>query len=109
MIVADLTMYAGDTSPPVVLELLEDGTLLPTAGATVAFTMTPRGEEDSATPTVSAAGSVKETGVVQYEWEAGDTSDISGRFSAWFTLTFPSGTVESWPPRRYLDIRVLKT
>lgn len=45
----------------------------------------------------------KEGGVVGYVWQDGDT-DTAGRYRAEFVVTYPDGSVETFPNAGYYDI-----
>jgi len=47
----------------------------------------------------------KETGVVEYNWQSGDTSDI-GSYKAEFVVDFNSGGSRSYPADGYYDIEI---
>lgn len=45
------------------------------------------------------------TGVVEYQWQAGDT-DTAGQLLGEFKVTWPSGLPQTFPSRRYLHIEI---
>jgi len=78
-------------------------------GATVKFNMRPA---DSATPKISHAGSVRQTGTdpnfvnkggVQYDWLVGDLN-TPDNYRAWWEVTYNDGTKQDTPE---FDIKVL--
>tara|TARA_B110000858_G_scaffold11968_1_gene12237 strand:- start:437 stop:760 length:324 start_codon:yes stop_codon:yes gene_type:complete len=74
-------------------------------GTTVKFHMRPIG---SSTASIDATASVisEPNGIVQYNWVAGDTSDI-GSYQAEFEVTYSDGNVETFPNSRYINVEII--
>ena len=72
--------------------------------ATVRFHMRAIGSTsavvDASATVVSDAG-----GIVQYDWNAADTADI-GSFQAEFEVTYPDGTIETFPSSGYIRVEI---
>jgi len=85
-----------DTRPSYVAQLLQDGSAVDLAGATVRFHM---GSVVDAPATIVDAS----TGVVRYDWLATDTA-VAGTYNAEFEVTFSDGAVETFPNKDYLQI-----
>lgn len=88
-------MTRGDTSPALRYDLIPATVDL--TGASVTFSM--RGVLDRARAEVISASPP----VVQYNWQRGDT-DRPGVYRADFTVTFPSGVIETFPPATGPDV-----
>lgn len=96
----------GDTSPAIEATL-RDGGGAPAniAGAIVVFSM--KNERTGALKVNRQAASIVSApgGVVRYEWAEGDT-DTSGRYLGEFEVTYDGGSIETFPNRGYLHVRV---
>ena len=95
-----------DTTPSLRASLLNgNGDAVDLINTTVKFHMRPIG---SSTPSIDAVASVisEPLGVVQYDWLAGDTSDI-GSYQAEFEVTYPAGGIETFPNDGYIRIEVI--
>lgn len=106
MVEADFVLKKNDTTPQVVMSLMEeDGSDIDLTGATVRFHMTPYG---SSTEKVDTTASIlnAEKGIVQYTWIAGDT-DTTGWYRAEFEVTYGTGEVESFPNSQDLVIQIV--
>lgn len=93
----------GDTSPALQYSLLPAPIVL--TGATVRFSMRPRG---SVTPTINRAVAVIEdalAGIVRYDWQVANT-DTPGLYEAEFEVTYADGTVETFPNSDWIIIRI---
>ena len=73
-------------------------------GATCQFHMRVLGQT---TVTVDASAQIidEETGIVQYNWVADDTDTI-GSYQAEFEVTYPDGTVETFPNNGYIRVEI---
>ena len=95
-----------DTAPPIQGQLtyLSTGQPPDLTGATVQFVMTAK---SGTTPKVNAAATVVSalSGTVQYPPIAADT-DTAGDFVAEFQVTFPDGSVETFPNPAYIAITI---
>lgn len=94
-----------DTSPALQATLKDgSGVVIDLTGATVRFHMRPLGSQtvkvDADATVVLASG-----GVVQYDWIAADT-DTAGYFVAEFEVTYADSSVETFPNREYINIRI---
>ncbi|MFC6953767.1 hypothetical protein [Halorubellus litoreus] len=90
------TLTQNDTSPPIGGNVTgERGEMIDVTGCDVRFMMKPIGGD---TLTVDDDGQVVDgpRGVVGYGWKAADTAE-HGTFQAEFELTYPDGTVETFP------------
>jgi len=95
-----------DTTPSLRASLLNgSGDAVDLINTTVKFHMRPIG---SSTPSIDAVASVisEPLGVVQYDWLAGDTSDI-GSYQAEFEVTYADGNVETFPNSRYINVEII--
>lgn len=94
-----------DTSPSLRSFLRDgDGDPIDLTGATVKFLMRPIGGttlkiNDSAVIVTALSG------LVQYEWEVGDT-DTVGSYQAEFEVTYTGGDVETFPNNGYIRVEV---
>lgn len=101
----DFTINEGDTLPVLEAVLLPaEGQTFTLTGATVRWRMWAR---SSPTDKVYALCSVLDPvgRRVRYTWQAADT-DARGGYLGKFEVTFPDGSVESFPNDRALVIRV---
>ncbi len=73
-------------------------------GATCQFHMRVLGQT---TVTVDASAQIidEETGIVQYNWVADDTDTI-GSYQAEFEVTYPDGTIETFPNNGYIRVEI---
>jgi Rib/alpha/Esp surface antigen-like repeat protein len=80
------------------------GTAVDLTGATCQFHMRPLG---STTITVDAVAQIvnEATGIVQYNWIAADTDTI-GSYQAEFEVTYPDGTIETFPNNGYIRVEI---
>lgn len=102
-----MTFYIkeGDTSPELQATLKDaEGSAIDLTGASARFHMRAPGAAaaavDAAATVVTAA-----SGIVKYTWIAGDT-DVAGRYEAEFEITFGDGSIESFPNRGYIPVRI---
>jgi hypothetical protein len=94
-----------DTSPAIrVIVKDADGVVINVTGASVMFHMT---EIGSSTPAVDAAGAVVDgtAGVIEYQWETGDTAD-AGNYNAEFQVTYVDSTIETFPNNTYIKVKI---
>ena len=72
--------------------------------ATCNFHMRPLG---GTTITVDASAQIvtEATGIVQYNWIAADT-DTVGSYQAEFEVTYPDGTIETFPNNGYIRVEI---
>ena len=92
---SDFYIKTGDTGPALRRTLLDtSGDAEDLTGATVAFHM----ESTDGVVVVDGSATLVDAanGVVQYEWQSGDT-DESGTFFGEFEVTFSDGIVQSYP------------
>lgn len=96
------TIKRGDTSPSLVYSLRP--TTVSLAAATVRFKMRERGGGATLidSPAVIVSNSPP---VVRFDWAAGQT-DKTGQFEAEFEVTNVDETVETFPNRDYIQIRI---
>lgn len=95
-----------DTSPAIRATLLNgSGDTVDVQDSTVRFHMRVLGQTatviDAAATLINATG-----GVVQYNWQAGDTDTI-GSYQAEFEVTYPDGTIETFPNNGYIRIEII--
>jgi alkylation response protein AidB-like acyl-CoA dehydrogenase len=102
----DFTLKQHDTSPALRYQLLtETGDPVDLAGVTgVRFRLAPSPAETARVDAEATVESATE-GIVAYDWTAADTSK-AGRFVAEWEVTYADGTVETFPNRGYLEVRV---
>lgn len=99
----DFYIKQNDTRPVFQAALKKgDGSAINLTGATVEFHMR-RGPSD----VISASAEIYDasTGVIRYEWQAGDTS-ICGDFPAEAEITYPDASVETVPNESNWTVRV---
>lgn len=72
--------------------------------ATVRFHMRAIG---STTAIVDASAAIINDagGIVQYNWDAADTAEV-GSFQAEFEVTYPDGTIETFPSSGYIRVEI---
>ena len=91
---------------PSIRAALENGSgdAVDLTNATCNFHMRPLG---STTITVDASAQIvtEATGIVQYNWVADDTDTI-GSYQAEFEVTYPDGTVETFPNNGYIRVEI---
>jgi hypothetical protein len=92
---ADLVIKAGDTYPALVTTLEENGGPLDLTGA-VTITMRMASSSVSMTDLVCSVVGDPTNGVVEYEWEPGDT-DTPGTYKVDFVIDFGSDLLQSAP------------
>ena len=102
-----MTFYIkeNDTVPSIRATLQNgSGTAVDLVNATVRFHMRAIG---STTATIDASASIisEAGGVVQYNWQAGDTADV-GSYQAEFEVTYPDSTVETFPSSGYIRVEI---
>lgn len=90
-----------DSSPSLRVALKDgDGTAIDLLGASVKFYLVPVGET---TPIVNATASILANGIVQYDWDNGDTS-TPGTYKGEFEVTYAGGDVETFPNSDYISV-----
>ena len=103
---ADWTVKQGDTGPAFVQQLsYTDGTLANLAGAAVAFQVRSLSSAAVVALTGTTAVVTAASGIVSYTPSATDTATAGGYMAQWI-VTFPGGTVQSWPTAGYLWVQV---
>src|SRR5687767_9479024 len=106
MVVATVHMKRGDTAPAFRARCLDGDTPVNLTGSTVRFIM----EDASGVTTVDAAAApddqAAQPGWVQYAWSTGDTDTI-GAYRAELEVTFPDGTIQTFPQDDYVRVYVL--
>lgn len=103
-----MTFYIkqNDTVPSIRAELQNgNGDPVDLINANVRFLMRAIGANQT---TVSAAAVVitPASGVVQYNWIAADTDTI-GSYQAEFEVTYPDGTIETFPNNGYIRVEII--
>ena len=94
-----IPMRENDTSPPAQVTIERGGVEVDLTGCTVTFTMRERYtygylKIDAAAAVVTNAAA----GEVEYRWETdGTDTDEPGTFHGTWTVTFPSGRIETFP------------
>lgn len=95
-----------DTSPSLQATLKDaSGTAIALTGASVRFHMKALDgtvKVDAAMAITNASG-----GVVQYNWQTGDTNTV-GSYSVEFEVTYSDSTIETFPNNQNLTISVVK-
>ena len=94
-----------DTTPSLRAALQNgSGDAVDLTNATCNFHMRPLG---STTITVDASAQIvtEATGIVQYNWIAADTDTI-GSYQAEFEVTYPDGTIETFPKNGYIRVEI---
>lgn len=100
---ATFQIKRNDTAPPIQATLTADGSAVDLTSATVDFHMMDSSgaiKVDAAATLVTAA-----SGIVKYVWQTGDT-DQAGRFRAEWEVTFPDGTIRTFPNPGYTNVLV---
>lgn len=97
-----------DREPAFTARLLEDGSPMDLAGASVRFIMKHVDAAEDEDPKVDAEASVvdEDLAMVTYDWASGDT-DTPGLYKAEFELTLSNGRTRTVPTKDYLHIRVI--
>lgn len=95
-----------DTSPSLQATLKDaSGTAIALTGASVRFHM----KALDGTVKVNAAMAITNAsgGVVQYNWQTGDTNTV-GSYSVEFEVTYSDSTIETFPNNQNLTISVVR-
>ena len=95
MSIPSVEMNTGDLSPSIVATLQNsDGSIFDLTGCTVLFQMSQQGQIlfSHAASVTNASG-----GVVQYNWQVGDTEDVYGVCTGQFVVTLPGGATQTFP------------
>lgn len=93
----DLTIKAGDTYPPLVTTLEENGGPLDLTTATsITMRMASDSPPSAVDDLVCAVVGDPTQGVVEYEWQAGDT-DVPGTYKVDFVIDFGTGQLQTVP------------
>ena len=101
---SDFWIRQGDTSPAYEAILKDDkGKAVDITGASVRFHMRARGGETKVATSATVVDGP--AGKVSHGWSAEDT-DTPGAFEAEFEVTYSDGTIETYPNRRYLEVRI---
>lgn len=102
---SDFWIRQGDTAPALEAVLQDDdGNAVDVSNATaVQFHMADKQHNEL----VNASGTVKDgaNGIVAYAWSDGDTDEV-GEHLAEFQVTYQDGSVETFPNREYIRIRI---
>lgn len=102
---ADFWIRQGDTAPQLEVTCQDDnGNAVDLSGATaVQFHLADKQYAEK----VSASGSIKDAaaGKVVYAWSDGDT-DEAGEFYGEFQVTHADGSIQTFPNREYIRIRI---
>jgi len=86
-----------DTSPSLSVTLKDSaGTAVDLSGATVRFHMKVPNASSAKVDAAATVDSDPTTGVVQYDWQSGDT-DTVGTYYAELEVTYGDASVESFP------------
>jgi hypothetical protein len=91
----DLTLKTGDTFPPLVTTLEENGGPLDLTGADT-VTMRMASGQTSLTDLECDVVGDPTNGIVEYVWQAGDT-DVPGTYKVDFLIDFGTGQLQSAP------------
>lgn len=99
-------MKTGDREPSIRRKLLSatSGDPIDLAGASAKFIM----KDSAGNEAVNAAAVIETpttTGVVRYDWQAGDTSE-EGTFEAEFQIVFSGGNVYTMPNDGYIIVKI---
>lgn len=102
-----MTFYIkeNDTTPSIRATLQNgSGDAVDLVDATVRFHMRAIG---STTATIDADATVINVGggIVQYDWQVGDTADV-GSYQAEFEVSYSNGTVETFPSSGYIRVEI---
>lgn len=106
---ADFTIKEGDTSPTIEFALQDaQGDAVDVTGSEVRFLMRRLGSDtliidDDTTGAVKIADPTG--GIVQYDWQAGDT-DRADIYQAEWEVTFASGQKETFPNTDFISIEI---
>lgn len=109
---SDFTIKRNDEEPAIRFQLLDDaGNPVDITGfSDVRFIMRQRGEsspkvDDNTNGAVTVTDAAN--GVVQYEWQSGDT-DSNGLFYAEWEVTYSGGDKETFPNNGFIKISIPK-
>lgn len=95
-----------DTSPSLGAQLLDGSKqIINLTGASVRFHMKIAGGSTVAVDGAATISNATE-GRVQYEWASGDTT-TAANYQGEFEVTYPNGTVETFPNSGYIVVRVI--
>jgi len=99
------TIKQNDTSPSIRATLTDaSNTAIDLTAASVEFHMK---HEDGTIMVNANAGILSaNSGIVKYDWVAGDTSR-SGLNLGEFQVTYPGGTIETFPNGGYIKIKII--
>lgn len=100
----DFVIKQGDLKPYFEAELFDADGLMNLTGCTAKFIMAPA---TGGPPKVNAACAIIEGRRVRYMWVEGDTSE-AGSYNAEIEITDGSGSKQTVPNDRYLQIQVIK-
>lgn len=104
------TLKVGDLARPVQYALIDGSGVKVdlTLATSVSFKMVQNGAANPKTVTGTATiNSPASAGIVQYSWQAGDTS-VAGSYHAEFTVLWTGGTApDTFPSDTYIDIEIL--
>ena len=109
----ECTLKQGDTGPPVRAKILNDNDRQPPdlTGAVVTFKLLQINAETGAVvelfskPAVVEAPTIS-SGTIRYDWGAGDTVGLAGRFMALFHIVFADSTIEHYPNEGYIWVTI---
>jgi hypothetical protein len=102
---AVFSIKQNDTAPALQASLFDaSGAALDLSGASARFHLRKR---DGTTTLIDAAATIvtASPAVVSYSWAAGDT-DTVGEYEAEFEITYADSTVETFPNRGYILVRI---
>ena len=95
-----------DTSPSIQTSLLDGNGLPVDISGNLGVTFHMRNSEGTVIINTAATVVTPGSGIVRYDWDAADTA-TAGTFQAEFEVTYPGGTIETFPNDGYIRVEII--